>query len=85
VTGGRQLELPDFVLLRRCWLKENRVIHDYDIDYLGKELRRRIFLDQTQRKKLTGRQVAWDKLQHGFPRASPNGTSRVIEEVRRYL
>jgi hypothetical protein len=62
------LSLRFDVVLGRRWLKEYQVIHDHNLDclYLGREVRRRVFLSQAPKKKLPGHNVVWEKVQHGL-------------------
>jgi hypothetical protein len=51
-----------------CWLMENRVIHDHDLDclYLERDTRRRVFLGQAPRASVTQPRVEWERVRHGF-------------------
>jgi hypothetical protein len=57
------------LILRRRWLKENRVIHDHEFDclYLGRDTRRRVFLEQAPRAIVAQSRVEWGRVRHGFP------------------
>jgi hypothetical protein len=49
------------LVLRRRWLKENRVVHYHEFDclYLGRDTRRRVFLGQAPRAIVAQPRVEW--------------------------
>jgi hypothetical protein len=57
------------LVLGRRWLKENRVVHDHDLDclYLGRDTRRRVFLGQAPRAIVAQPRVKRGRVRDGFP------------------
>lgn len=57
-------------ILGRRWLKDNRVLHDHELDclYIGRSRRRRIYLGRAPHQPPRRlRQELWEKARHEFP------------------